>query len=169
VVLNDNSASGTARAWGAERHAALARLLVERVPGVCVLVHCGPGDRDPARAIVAQAAHPRVAGLGDVAELPLGLSKAVYRRAALSVSSDSGPRHIAAAFGVPTVAILGPTDPLLGRSDEIRCVEVRKPLVCSPCNEAVCPLGHHDCMRLITVEEVGQAALETLARHGRVL
>ena len=168
VVLNDNSASGTARAWGAERHAALARLLVERVPGVCVLVHCGPGDRDPARAIVAQAAHPRVAGLGDVAELPLGLSKAVYRRAALSVSSDSGPRHIAAAFGVPTVALLGPTDPVLGRSDEARCVEVRKPLVCSPCNEAVCPLGHHDCMRLISVEEVGQVALETLARHGQV-
>jgi heptosyltransferase-2 len=46
---------------------------------------------------------------------------------------------------------------------------VRKPLVCSPCNEAVCPLGHHDCMRLITVEEVGHAALETLARHARIL
>ena len=169
VVLNDNSSNGTARAWGVERHAALARLLVERVPGACVLVHCGPGDREPARAIVTQAAHPRVAGLGDVAELPLGLSKAVYRRAALSVTSDSGPRHIGAAFGVPTVALLGPTDPVLGRSDETRCVEVRKPLVCSPCNEAVCPLGHHDCMRLITVEEVANAALETLVRHGRVL
>ena len=165
VVLNDNSSNGTARAWGVERHAALASLLAERVPGACVLVHCGPGDRDQARAIVAQASHPGVAGLGDVADLPLGLSKAVYRRAALSVSSDSGPRHIGAAFGVPTVVLLGPTDPVLGRSDESRCVEVRKPLVCSPCNESVCPLGHHDCMRLITIEEVGRAAVAALARH----
>ena len=169
VVLNDNSSNGTARAWGVANHAALARWLVERVPGACVLVHCGPGDRDQARAIVAQASHPGVAGLGDVADLPLGLSKAVYRRAALSVSSDSGPRHIGASFGVPTVVLLGPTDPVLGRSDEERCVEIRKPLVCAPCNEAVCPLGHHDCMRLITVEEVGHAALEALARHARIL
>jgi ADP-heptose:LPS heptosyltransferase len=58
---------------------------------------------------------------------------------------------------------------VLGRSDEGRCAEMRKPLVCSPCNEAVCPLGHHDCMRLITVEEVGHAALETLARHGTMM
>jgi heptosyltransferase-2 len=169
VVLNDNSSNGTARAWGVANHAALARWLVERVPGACVLVHCGPGDRDQARAIVAQAAVPGVAGLGDVADLPVGLSKAVYRRAAVSVSSDSGPRHIAAAFGVPTVALLGPTDPLLGRSDPSRCVEVRKPLVCSPCSASVCPLGHHDCMRLITVEEVGQAAVAALERHGSIM
>jgi heptosyltransferase-2 len=169
VVLNDNSSNGTARAWGVANHAALSRWLVERVPGACVLVHCGPGDREQARAIVAQAAHPSVAGLGDVSELPLGLSKAVYRRAALAITSDSGPRHIGAAFGVPTVVLLGPTDPLLGRSDEPRCVEVRKSLVCSPCNESVCPLGHHDCMRLITVEEVGRAALAAIARHGSIM
>lgn len=169
VVLNDNSSNGTARAWGVANHAALARWLVARVPGACVLVHCGPGDREQARRIVAEAAHPAVAGLGDVPELPLGLSKAVYRRAAVSISSDSGPRHIAAAFGVPTVAILGPTDPLLGRSDEERCVELRKLLACSPCNAAVCPLGHHDCMRLITVAEVGRAAVEALGRHGSIM
>ena len=169
VILNDNSSNGTARAWGVENHAALGRWLGARIPGACVLVHCGPGDREQARAIVALAATPQVAGLGDVADLPLGLSKALYRRAALSISSDSGPRHIGAAFGVPTVALLGPTDPLLGRSDAARCVEVRKPLVCSPCNELVCPLGHHDCMRLITVEEVGGAALEALARHGSIM
>jgi len=169
VVLNDNSSNGTARAWGVANHAALARWLVERVPGACVLVHCGPGDRDQARAIVEGAAVPGVAGLGAVAELPLGLSKAIYRRAAVSVSSDSGPRHIAAAFGVPTVTLLGPTDPVLGRSDPERCVELRKPLVCSPCNASVCPLGHHDCMRLIGVEEVGRAAVAALEQHGSIM
>jgi len=157
VVLNDNSSNGTARAWGVEKHARLARLIADRLPGVRVLVHCGPADRESAREIVTRADSPAVRGLGDLAELPLGLSKAIYARAAASVSSDSGPRHIAAAFGVPTVALIGPTDLRLGRSDPGRCVEIRRELACSPCGRGRCPLGHHDCMRLIEVEEVAAA------------
>ncbi len=163
IVLNDNSSNGAARAWGAANHAALARRFVERVPGARVLVHCGPGDRDQARTIVARAGLPAVQGLADEPELPLGLSKAIYKRADLAVSSDSGPRHIAAAFQVPTVALLGPTVPHLGRSDPRRCVEIRKAIICSPCGKSDCPLGHQDCMRLITVEEVEHAALALLA------
>jgi heptosyltransferase II len=163
VILNDNSSNGTARAWGMENHAALGRWLADRVPGVRVLVHCGPADRDQARTIVDRAATAAVRGLGDVPELPLGLSKAVYARADAAVSSDSGPRHIAAGFGVPTVALLGPTDPRIGRSDPRRCVEIRRTLACSPCDRGTCPLGHHDCMRLIGVEEVAAATLAALA------
>lgn len=165
VVLNDNSASGTARAWGVERLAELARWLAERLPEARVLVHCGPADRDEARAVVARAKHPAVAGLHDVADLPIGLSKGLFAQASLAVSSDSGPRHIAAAFGVPTVALIGPTDPRLGRSAPSRCTEVRRDLSCSPCGAKECPLVHHDCMRLITVEEVGIAALNLLDHH----
>lgn len=164
VVLNDNSSNGVARTWGVEKLAALGRWLAERVPGVRVLVHCGPADRDQARAVVDMAAHAAVRGLADVADLPLGLSKAVYARADAAVSSDSGPRHIAAGFGVPTVALLGPTDPRIGRSDPDRCVEIRRTLACSPCDRGECPLGHHDCMRLIDVEEVGTATLSALLR-----
>jgi len=167
VILNDNSSNGTARAWGVANHAALARWLADRVPGVRVLVHCGPADRDQARAIVDRAAVAAVRGLGDVPDLPLGLSKAVYARAAAAVSSDSGPRHIAAGFGVPTVALLGPTDPRIGRSDPQRCVEIRRTLACSPCDRGTCPLGHHDCMRLIGVEEVGAATLAALTGRRR--
>jgi heptosyltransferase-2 len=132
-------------------------------------VHCGPGDREQAREIVARAGHEAVRGLGDVAELPLGLSKAVYRRAALAITSDSGPRHIAAAFGVPTVALIGPTDPLSGRSAPGLCREIRLDLPCAPCAAAVCPLGHNDCMRLIGVEQVGAAALDALAAGRRMI
>lgn len=167
VVLNDNSSNGTARAWGAPQHAALARWVVERVSGVRVLVHCGPADRDHARDVVAAASSSAVRGLGDVPDLPIGLSKALYARAAASVSSDSGPRHIAAAFRVPTVALLGPTDPRMGRSDPDGCIEIRRTLACSPCDLGECPLRHHDCLRLIGVEEVGAALLEALARSSR--
>jgi heptosyltransferase-2 len=168
VILNDNSSNGTARAWGVARHAALARWLVERVPDVRILVHCGPADRSQARMVVESADTPAVRGLGDVAELPLGLSKAVYARAAAAVSSDSGPRHIAAGFRVPTVALVGPTDPRIGRSDPMRCVEMRRDLACSPCDRGECPLVHHDCLGLITVEEVGRAVLDMLERGAAV-
>ncbi|MFM7206571.1 MAG: glycosyltransferase family 9 protein [Planctomycetaceae bacterium] len=167
VVLNDNSSNGAARTWGVDNHAALARRLVDCVPGVRVLVHCGPADREQARAVVARAASPAVQGLGEVPDLPLGLSKAVYSRAQAAVSSDSGPRHIAAGFGVPTVALIGPTDPRVGRSDPGRCIEVRRTLACAPCDRGECPLRHHDCMRLIGVEEVAAAVLEALGRSTR--
>ena len=162
VVLNDNSSNGPARAWGVENHAALGRWIANRVPGVRILVHCGPADRQESRAVVQLAGIPAVRGLGDIDDLPLGLSKAVYARAAVSVSSDSGPRHIAAGFRVPTVALVGPTDPRIGRSDAGRCVEIRRDLPCSPCDRGECPLVHNDCMRLITVAEVGRATIELL-------
>ncbi len=165
IVLNDNSSNGTARAWGVEKHAALAARLADRVPGVRVLVHCGPADRDQARAIVAGAGATAVQSLAEVPDLPLSLSKGVYARADASVSSDSGPRHIAAGFRVPTVALVGPTDLRLGRSDPERCVEIRRELPCSPCDRRECPLHHHDCMRTIGVDEVADAVMTLLERR----
>ena len=67
-----------------------------------------------------------------------------------------------------TVALLGPTDPRLGRSDPDRCQELRVDLACAPCGHASCPLGHHDCMRLIGVERVGQSVLDLLRTRNAV-
>lgn len=157
VVFNDNGAYGPSKSWGAERFGGLARLAREQLPESRVLVHCGPGDRDEARQLVAAAGTPGVASLADETDLPFGLAKAVIRRAAVVVTTDSGPRHIAAAFGRPTVVLHGPMDPRLSRSDHPALVEMRRDLPCSPCGRRTCPLGHHDCMRLLSVEDVGQA------------
>lgn len=157
VVFNDNGAYGPSKAWGTERFAGLARLAVERLPGARVLVHCGPGDREEARRLVAAAAVPGVSSLADEPQLPFGLAKELIRRAAVVVTTDSGPRHIAAAFGRPTVVLHGPMDPRLSRSDHGQLVELRRELPCSPCGRRKCPLGHHDCMRLLSVEDVGRA------------
>ena len=140
---------------------------MERVPGARVLVHCGPGDRDDARAIERQAALPAVRSLADEAKLPFGLAKAVIRRAAAVVTTDSGPRHIAAAFRRPTIVLHGPMDPRLSRSEEPRLVEMRLDLPCSPCGKRTCPLGHHDCMRLLSVDDVGRSLVATLAENAR--
>lgn len=162
IVLNDNGAYGPSKAWGTDRCAALAKLAIDRLPGARVLVHCGPGDREEARGIVRLAGHPAVQSLADEPKLPFGLSKAVLRRADVFVTSDSGPRHIAAAFGTPTVVLLGPMDPRLSRSDQPNLVEMRLKLPCSPCGRRSCPLEHHDCMRLLTVNDVGSRMFELL-------
>ena len=143
-------------------------MAIDRLPGARVLVHCGPGDRDDARAIVHRAGHSAVQSLADEPKLPFGLSKAVLRRADVLVTSDSGPRHIAAAFGTPTVVLLGPMDPRLSRSDQRHLVEMRLDLPCSPCGRRVCPLQHHDCLRLLTVDDVGSTMLTLLEDAGSV-
>lgn len=162
VVLNDGAAFGPAKQWGMDKVAILARRLVERLPAVRVLLHCGPGERDEARAAVEAAGHPAVQSLAAEPHLPFGLSKAVIRRAAVVVSTDSGPRHIAAAFQRPTVVVHGPMDPRLSRAEHDQLVEMRLDLPCSPCGQPFCPLKHHDCMRLLSVEDVGAKVLELL-------
>jgi heptosyltransferase-2 len=82
------------------------------------------------------------------------LTKAAIRRAALLVTTDSGPRIFGVAFGVPTVTLFGPTSvefTLTGSPHEI-CVSLG--LECQPCMERTCPLSHHRCMRDLTVERV---------------
>jgi heptosyltransferase-2 len=166
VVFNDNGAYGPSKAWGAERFAALAKLAISRLPHARVLVHCGPGDRAEASAIVREANHPAVQSLADEPKLPFGLAKAVLRRAQVLVTSDSGPRHIAAAFGTPTIVLHGPMDPRLSRSDHRHLVEMRLDLPCSPCGRRVCPLKHHDCLRLLAVNDVGSRMFELLEHAG---
>jgi len=164
MVFNDNAAYGPAKAWGTDRFAALAGSLLSAHPQGRVVVHCGPGDRTEARALVTAAADPRVSSLAEEASLPFGLSKALLRRAAVVVTTDSGPRHIAAAFATPTVVLQGPMDPRLGMSDHRYFVELRRDLPCSPCGRRTCPLGHHDCMVGLTVDQVAEATLDLLAQ-----
>jgi heptosyltransferase-2 len=106
--------------------------------------------------------------MAEEANLPFGLAKAVLRRADLLVTSDSGPRHIAAAFQTPTIVLHGPMDPRLSRSDQRHLVEMRLDLACSPCGRRVCPLQHHDCMRLLAVDDVGSRMFELLKDAGPI-
>ena len=166
-VFNDNSAFGPAKSWGTEKFVSLARELLESYPDGRIIVHCGPGDRDDARVIESSLRDSRVRSLADVKQLPFGLSKALLRRASVAISTDSGPRHIAAAFQTPTVVIHGPMDPRLGRSDQENLVEIRKELPCSPCGQRTCPLEHHDCMVGLSVHDVARATCDLLDRVSR--
>jgi heptosyltransferase-2 len=79
------------------------------------------------------------------------------------VTTDSGPRHFAAAFRVPTVAMFGPIHPKWSVNYNARETELFLGLPCSPCNQHQCPLVHHRCMRDMSVEMVFKAVNHRLA------
>jgi heptosyltransferase-2 len=153
AVLNTGGAFGAAKDWPREHFAELARRLVSE-RGWRVLVNCGPQERDSARSIVAAVGDARVASLADETELPIGLTKAVIRRSQLLVTTDSGPRFFGVAFGVPTVTLFGPTSTEFTRTFSAWETSVALGLDCQPCMARTCPLGHHRCMRELTIERV---------------
>lgn len=160
IVFNTGGAFGSAKLWPTPYFASLAQQLA-RIDGRHVLVICGPNERELARQIVAAAGHPRVQSLADE-RLSIGLSKACVRRAELMVTTDSGPRHFAAAFGVPVVTLFGPTHLGLSENYHPRAVHLQRDLECVPCQQRTCPLGHHRCMRDLSIDEVYRAVRRQL-------
>ena len=143
--------------WGTKRwpgYAALAAAL-----DAPVVIVGGREDTPLAEAVAAAAP-----GRGHSAAGALGLraSAAVIARAAVLVTNDSAPLHLATAVGTPVVAVFGPTVPAFGfgpRGARDRVVE-HPALACRPCSAhgpQVCPLGHHRCMQELSVESVAAA------------
>ena len=89
--------------------------------------------------------------------LSLGLTKACVRRADLLVTTDSGPRHFAAAFDRPVVTLFGPTHIEWTETYHPRAVHLQQKVDCGPCQKRVCPKDHR-CMLRLTPEEVYTAA-----------
>ena len=119
----------------------------------------GAEDRELGQVVAAEA--PGRAWLA-AGELPLRASAALLERAALLITNDSAPLHLASAVGTPVVAIFGPTVPAFGfgpRGPRDRIVE-HPALACRPCSShgpRVCPLLHHKCMKEVAVERVLEA------------
>lgn len=160
VAFNSGGAFGAAKSWPAEYFSALARRVV--VEHDChVLLLCGPGEREAAEQISRSADHPRVVSLAGE-PLSIGLSKACVRRSRLLVTTDSGPRHFAAAFDVPVITIFGPTHIAWSENHFDRAVHLQHEVPCGPCQQRTCPLGHHRCMTELTVDRVYRAAAAQL-------
>jgi heptosyltransferase-2 len=149
VLLNSSGAYGGSKLWPVEHFGDLARRVVEEL-GHDVLVMCGPKEREIARAVVRCAGCEGVFSMADQ-PLDLGTAKACMRLGRLMVSTDSGPRHVAAALGKPLITLYGPLMPIWGANPTQRAIDLHLDLDCIGCRKRVCPLGHHKCMQDLPV------------------
>ncbi len=163
IGLNPGSTYGGAKRWLPERFAEAADRLVrtheaERGNRAHVVIVGAKGEEPVGDAIAGlmQSKALRLAGRTSVREL-----MALIKRCGLFLTNDTGPMHIAAAFGVPVVAVFGPTD--WRRTSPFRQDDsiVRSPVDCAPCLLRECPIDHR-CMTRVTVDEVFNAAVGQL-------
>ncbi len=151
VLHPGTSGFGTMKRWPPDRYAALALRLRERLR-VLSVVTAGPGEEGIADEVVAASggAARRALPTRSLAELGALLS-----RAAVVVAADTGPAHMAALLGAPTVVLFGPKDPAVYAPRGPRARWVWKQVYCSPCTLRRCegPV----CMTGMTLEEVWPA------------
>ena len=159
VAVNPGASYGAAKRWIPERFAAVADRLAAEF-GVRIVLTGGPGETEIGRDIeqAMQSAPLNLIGRTSVREL-----MATLAHCRLVVTNDSGPMHIAAAFGVPIVAVFGPTDHTTTSPRADSCRIVRVPADCAPCMLRECPTDHR-CMNGVTAEMVLAAARELWER-----
>ena len=119
VLLNPGAGWG-AKQWPAERYGYVARQLAE--DGVKSLINFGPGEGSLMRAVESASAGAAQGIASSLTELI-----ALARRARLFIGGDTGPLHLAAALGIPVVAIFGPTNPARNGPFGTRSIVLRSP------------------------------------------
>lgn len=150
IGISPGASFGTAKRWPAERFALLTQALHEQLGAQCVLFGSA-GEAQLADEVIARSITPAIslAGrtrLAEFIELVAGCD--AY------VTNDTGTMHVAAALGVPTIAIFGSTN-----EQETAPLGPRVELVvgqaeCRPCKLRHCPYDHHKCMTSIAPEAV---------------
>ncbi|MBT4866741.1 MAG: lipopolysaccharide heptosyltransferase II [Planctomycetaceae bacterium] len=160
ICLNPGGAFGAAKHWPTASFGELAARIAGEL-NKTVLVLCGPAERDEAREIVRQAKHPHVLSMADV-EPGIGLTKAAVKHCELLVTTDSGPRHFAPPFNVPVVTLFGSTHIEWSETHYSRALHLQHQVDCGPCQQRVCPLQHHRCMRELSAERVYGAVVNLL-------
>jgi heptosyltransferase-2 len=151
--INPGASYGSAKRWYPEEFAEVASELANQYN---IVIFGGPGEKDIAMDIEKSLIEKGVSNYQNLAgntTIP-GLINHISKLD-LFITGDSGPMHVAAAFNIPTVAIFGPTkddetSQWMNEKSEI----VKKKLECQPCMQRTCPLGHHNCMKLISSDQV---------------
>ena len=161
VVFAPGAEFGPAKRWPARHFSELAAQLDATV----VLLGSGKEAAlcDEIAAPVNAVQAGRCLNLAGKTSLPQALALIAASRS--TVSNDSGLMHVAAALGVPQVAIFGSSSPLHTPplSDKARVLWLKNdpayqpPLDCAPCFARECPLGHTRCLNDISAARVLQA------------
>jgi heptosyltransferase I len=119
IVINPGAGWG-AKQWPAERYGQIAQCLAQ--DGLAVLVNSGPGEEELVQSVMTASG-----GTARVVSWPIPELVALTRRARLFMGGDTGPMHLAAALGIPVVAIFGPTSPARNGPFGTRSIVLRSP------------------------------------------
>lgn len=138
--------------WPAERYGAVARALAAH--NLKTLVNMAPGEEQLADTVMKASTGSAIPVKADISQLI-----AITRRARIFIGGDTGPLHLAAALGIPVVAIFGPTDPARTGPFETPAIALRHP-------ESKTTFSHHrqpdEGLLKISAEEVISATRHLL-------
>jgi heptosyltransferase II len=162
LVVNAGAAYGSAKRWHEDRFAAAADILAGEL-GLRVALIGSEAER-PIAAEIRNRTRSEAAVLNGKTSLETLIG--VLAESSLMITNDSGPMHIAAALGVPTVAVFGSTDERVTGPFSPSARIVKHAVECSPCLLRECPIDHR-CMNGVTVENVCRAARELLGEACR--
>jgi len=153
IAIAAGASYGSAKCWPPTRFAEVANRLQSEADADVILFGTS-AEAGVATAISAEMRRPPVdlTGKTAIADLPALLSQCH-----LFIGNDSGAMHVAAAVGLPVVAVFGPTDPEGTAPVTPRCHIVQQKPYCSPCLLRRCPTDHR-CMTAITADMVEAAA-----------
>lgn len=137
------SATWPAKKWSATQVGELLAALPDL--GANPVLVTGPGDEWLLEELSGQPGQGPLAPRTNLLELAHILS-----RSQLFVGTDCGPRHLAAAMGLPTVTLFGPTDPGGWNPPTPHHIAVRHEVPCAPCDLTRCPVPGHPCLSNLT-------------------
>lgn len=158
LVIAHSGASAPSRRYPAERFAAALRMLA---PDCEIVLTGDAAERELVTAIRASLG-PHAHSLAG--ELDLATLGALIAAADVLISNNTAPAHIAAAVGTPVVDLYALTNPQ-HTPWQVEHRLLNRDVPCRWCYKSVCPLGHHDCLRLVPPQDVASAARELLARR----
>ena len=158
IAIGAGASYGSAKCWPPSRFAELANHLQTQWDADVILFGAA-GETDVSSAIASEMHRAPIDLTGKTAVVDL---PALLSHCHVFIGNDSGAMHVAAAVGLPAVAIFGPTDPF-GTAPVTPChTIVRDQPYCSPCFLRRCPIDHR-CMTRITTSEVEAAVDPWLA------
>jgi len=158
VAICPGSINSRAKRWPADSFANLAdKLLDERRQVVFV---GSPAESEVSREVTNRMRNKPAVLTG---KTTIDQLTSILGVVDLVVTNDTGPAHIAAALGRPTLVIFGPTNPLTTRPFSGQAEILRHPPDCAPCMLRDCPIDHR-CMTAITVAEVLEQSNAMLKR-----
>jgi len=153
IAIGAGASYGSAKCWPPPRFAEVANRLQSEADADVILFGTA-AEASVSTAISAEMRRPPIdlTGKTAIADLPALLSQCH-----LFIGNDSGAMHVAAAVGLPVIAVFGPTDPEGTAPVTPRCSIVQQKPYCSPCFLRSCPTDHR-CMTAITANMVEAAA-----------